>query len=84
MSTVAIASLIGAKDLGYDVLVALQDAARGQGMLARNQGARVVGADIDAGVFERVHALVDETGLSGTPSLDGIEPGPRVLHGAEK
>ena len=52
--------------------------------LARDQGARVIGADIDAGVLERAQALVDETGLSGTLSLESVEPGPQVLHGAEK
>ena len=34
LSMVVIASLIGAKGLGQDVLVALQYAAKGQGMLA--------------------------------------------------
>ena len=34
LSMVAIASLIGAKGLGQDVLIALQYAAKGQGMLA--------------------------------------------------
>ena len=34
LSMVVIASLIGAKGLGRDVLVALQYAAKGQGMLA--------------------------------------------------
>ena len=34
LSAVVIASLIGAKGLGYDVLVALQYAAKGQGVLA--------------------------------------------------
>ena len=84
LSTVVIASLIGAKGLGYDALVALQDAARGRGMLARDQDARVVGADIDTGVLERAQALVEETGLSATLSLESVEPGPQVLHGAEK
>ena len=44
--------------------------------LARDHGARVVGADIDAGVLERAQALVDEAGLSNTASLERIEPGP--------
>ena len=34
LSMVVIASLIGAKGLGQDVLIALQYAAKGQGMLA--------------------------------------------------